>query len=526
MEETAFKTPSGIEIQRYYGPDNSGPAELGSAGEYPFTRGVQKTMYRGRLWTMRQYAGFGTAEETNKRFRWLLAEGQTGLSTAFDLPTQMGLDADDPRAKGEVGRVGVHIGTVEDMERLFDAIPLDQVSTSLTINSTAIILLAFYVAVARRRGIDPACLRGTLQNDILKEFIARGTQIFPPAPSLRLAADAIEYSLKNLPKFNPISISGYHMREAGCDAVQELAFTFGNAEVYLKELLSRGLSADRCGERLAFFFGCHNHFLEEIAKFRAARRVWARVMKQDYKAADPKAMALRFHVQTCGSTLTSQQPMNNAVRVALQAMAAVLGGAQSLHTNSYDEALALPTQESAALALRTQQVLAHETGVADTVDPVGGAWAVESLTDDLDRRVTEKLADIRLKGGMLGLIEKGAPQAEIQETAYRYQLEVEAGRRKVVGVNCLKLEDDRQDRENRPVLKVSPALESRQAARLKAFRAKRAAAPVRKALELLSAAAAAKTNLFEPILTAVEAGATIGEVRQALGRTFGETNGG
>ncbi|MDE2509586.1 MAG: methylmalonyl-CoA mutase, partial [Elusimicrobia bacterium] len=327
-----FATPSGIEVKRCYGPEDAPARDVGRAGEFPFTRGIQKTMYRGRLWTMRQYAGFGSAQQTNQRFRWLLEQGQTGLSTAFDLPTQIGLDADDPKAKGEVGRVGVHIGTIDDMDQLFDAIPLDRVSTSLTINATASVLLAFYVAVARKRGIAPAALKGTLQNDILKEFIARGTQVFPVAPSLRLCADAMEWSFKNAPQFHPISISGYHIREAGSDAVQEIAFTFADAETYIKTLLDRGITADEMGPKLAFFFGCHNHFLEEIAKFRAARRVWARIMRDDFRAQDPKAQSLRFHVQTCGSTLTSRQPMNNAMRVAWQALAAVLGGAQSLHT--------------------------------------------------------------------------------------------------------------------------------------------------------------------------------------------------
>jgi methylmalonyl-CoA mutase, N-terminal domain len=519
-----FATPSGIEMQRYYGPDTAAPGELGRAGEYPFTRGIQKTMYRGRLWTMRQYAGFGTAKQTNQRFRWLLEQGQTGLSTAFDLPTQIGLDADDPKAKGEVGRVGVHIGTIDDMDRLFEKIPLDQVSTSLTINATASILLAFYVAVAKKRGVAPARLKGTLQNDVLKEFIARGTQIFPVAPSLRLCADTMEWSLKNAPQFHPISISGYHIREAGADAVQELAFTFANAEVYLGALLDRGLPIDLIGPKLAFFFGCHNHFLEEIAKFRAARRVWARYMK-GLGAADPKSQSLRFHVQTCGSTLTSQQPMNNAMRVAWQALAAVLGGAQSLHTNSYDEALALPSEESAQLALRTQQILAHETGVTDTVDPVAGAWAIESLTDELDRRVTAKLAELRAAGGMVRLVEEELPQREIQESAYRWQKEVEEGRRKIVGVNAHRLDAD--DASARPRLKVSPKLEAQQVRALKAFRKARPAKPVKDALTRLDAAARdPKANLFPFILAAVESRCTIGEVFGTLRGAFGEYHGG
>ncbi len=520
-----FLTPSGIDIQRYYGPDTVVPGTVGRAGEYPFTRGIQKTMYRGRLWTMRQYAGFGTAKQTNERFRWLLEQGQTGLSTAFDLPTQIGLDADDPKAKGEVGRVGVHVGTIDDMEQLFADIPLEQVSTSLTINATAAVLLAFYVAVAKKRGVDPKVLKGTLQNDILKEFIARGTQIFPVGPSLRLCADAMEWSFKNTPQFHPISISGYHIREAGADAAQEVAFTFGNAEVYVKALLERGVAVDALGPKLAFFFGCHNHFLEEIAKFRAARRVWARVMKDDFGAKDPKSQALRFHVQTCGSTLTGGQPLNNAARVAWQALAAVLGGAQSLHTNAYDEALALPCEESAMLALRSQQILAHETGVSDTVDPTAGAWAIEALTNELEARVVMKLSEIRAQGGMLKLIEEEIPQKEIQETAYRWQRDVEEGRRKIVGVNVLKLEENAAAGAKR--LKISPKIEADQVKRLKAFRKKRHAKAAAAALARLEKSARSpKENLFGHILHAVESRATIGEIIGTLRSVFGEYHGG
>ncbi|MBI3551641.1 MAG: methylmalonyl-CoA mutase [Elusimicrobia bacterium] len=529
-EETLFKTTAGVELARYYGPETmEGVPPPGAAGEFPYTRGIQKTMYRGRLWTMRQYAGFGTAKQTNLRFRWLLEQGQTGLSTAFDLPTQMGLDADDPRARGEVGRVGVHIGTLADMEDLFDGIPFDKVSTSLTINATAPLLLAFYAAAAKKRGVPLSALRGTLQNDILKEFMARGTYIYPAEPSLRLVADTMAYSFEHLPSFNPISISGYHIREAGSDAVQEIAFTFANAEVYVKELLARGLSVDAFGGRVAFFFGCHNHFLEEIAKFRAARRVWARMMKEDYGAKDPKALALRFHVQTCGSTLTSQQPHNNVVRVALQAMAAVLGGAQSLHTNSYDEALALPSEESAQLALRTQQILAHETGVPDTVDPIGGSYAIESLTKELETRIWEKVKDIREKGGMLRLIEKGVPQAEIQERAYQYQQDIEAGRRKIVGVNTLQVEEGRageKGRRARQVLKVSPKLELDQVKRLKKFRGARDATAAGGSLKSLAAAAVSKQNLFPLILESIERGATLGEICGTLRQQFGEYHAG
>jgi methylmalonyl-CoA mutase N-terminal domain/subunit len=530
MTETAekkpeFPTPSGIEMQRYYGADTAKPGELGEAGSYPFTRGIQKTMYRGRLWTMRQYAGFGTAKQTNERFRWLLEQGQTGLSTAFDLPTQIGLDADDPKSKGEVGRVGVHVGTIDDMELLFDKIPLDQVSTSLTINATASVLLAFYVAVAKKRGVPLKDLKGTLQNDILKEFIARGTYVFPVAPSLRLCADAMEWSFKNTPQFHPISISGYHIREAGSDAVQELAFTFGNAVVYIEALLARAIPIDLAGPKLAFFFGCHNHFLEEIAKFRAARRVWARLMKEKLGAADPKSQSLRFHVQTCGSTLTSQQPLNNAMRVAWQAMAAVLGGAQSLHTNSYDEALSLPSEESASLALRTQQILAHETGVTDTVDPVAGSWAIESLTNEIDARVSAKLSEIAAQGGMLKLIEGEVPQREIQEASYRWQRDVEEGRRRIVGVNTLQINE--KDTTSAKRLKVSPKLEADQVKRLKAFRKARDSKASAAALARLEAAARSpKENLFPHILHAVESRATIGEIFGTLRSVFGEYHGG
>ncbi len=519
-----FPTPSGIDIARYYGPDTVKPGDLGHAGEFPFTRGIQKTMYRGRLWTMRQYAGFGTAKQTNERFRWLLEQGQTGLSTAFDLPTQIGLDADDPKAKGEVGRVGVHVGTIDDMDLLFEQIPLDQVSTSLTINATASVLLAFYVAVARKRGVSLGALKGTLQNDILKEFIARGTQVFPVEPSLRLCADAMEWSFKNTPQFHPISISGYHIREAGSDAVQEIAFTFANAHVYIESLLKRGIAIDSMGPKLAFFFGCHNHFLEEISKFRAARRTWARIMKVDFGSQDPKSQSLRFHVQTCGSTLTSQQPLNNAMRVAWQAMAAVLGGAQSLHTNSYDEALSLPSEESASLALRTQQILAHETGVTDTVDPVAGSWAIESLTNEIEARVTAKLAEIKASGGMLKLIEGEVPQREIQEASYRWQRDIEEGRRKIVGVNTL--QNVEKDSTSAKRLKVSPKLEAEQVKRLKAFRKDRDAKATASSLALLEKAArSSKENLFPHILNAVESRATIGEIFGTLRSVFGEYHG-
>ncbi|HVE13569.1 MAG TPA: methylmalonyl-CoA mutase family protein [Elusimicrobiota bacterium] len=530
-----FVTPSGIAIQRVYAPPASGgaapdtrdpaweKARLGRAGEAPFTRGIQKTMYRGRLWTMRQYAGFGTAAETNARFKYLLEHGQTGLSTAFDLPTQMGLDADSPRAEGEVGRVGVHIGSLDDMETLFAGIPMGEVSTSLTINATASVLLSFYAAAAKKAGADPAALRGTLQNDILKEYLARGTYIFPIDSGLRLCVDAIEHSVRHIPKFHPISISGYHIREAGSDAVQEIAFTFLNAETYVKALLDRGLGVDQFGPQLAFFFGCHNHMLEEIAKFRAARRVWFKLMSEDYKAKDPKTLSLRFHVQTCGSTLTSQQPLNNAARVALQALSAVLGGCQSLHTNSFDEALALPTEEAAQLALRTQQILAFETGVPDTADPLAGAYAIEALTDQLEEKIWETIRRVRAAGGMLAAMSQGLPQAEIQESAYRYQKEIEAGRRKVVGVNCYPVEVDAKSK--REILRVSPKLEAEQKERLARFKAARAAGAVSGALGELTGAAKSKENLLPFILRAVEARATLGEICEALRGVFGEYHG-
>ncbi|TBR22431.1 methylmalonyl-CoA mutase, partial [bacterium] len=522
-EATEFLTPSGIPVQRFYGPGAPGAAgrdtrdpafysaKLGASGEFPFTRGVQKTMYRGRLWTMRQYAGFGTASETNARFRYLLEQGQTGLSTAFDLPTQTGYDSDAPEAKGEVGRVGVHIATLTDMETLFHGIPLDQVSTSMTINATAPVLLAFYVALAKKQGVAPSDIRGTLQNDILKEYLARGTYIFPVEHGLRLAVDVIEHSVRHFPKWNPISISGYHIREAGSDAVQELAFTFLNAEAYVDALLARGLSVDDFAPRLAFFFGCHTHFLEELAKFRAARRVWARIMTERYGAKDPRSAALRFHVQTCGSTLTSQQPLNNVARVSLQAMAAVLGGCQSLHTNAYDEALALPTEESARIALRTQQILAFETGVPATVDPVAGSYAVEALTDELEARVEALMARVREQGGMVAAIREGRAQAEIQESAYKWQKDVEQGRRKVVGVNCYQSADSK--RAGRPTLKVSPKLEDEQKKRLAAYKRRRPAKAAAAAVaELARQAAEPKKNLFPQVLACADVGSTLGEV--------------
>ncbi|MBI4248779.1 MAG: methylmalonyl-CoA mutase [Elusimicrobia bacterium] len=517
--ENKFLTSSGIEISRVY---NQAGDAAPPPGEYPFTRGIHKDMYRGRLWTMRQYAGFGSSKETNKRFRWLLEQGQTGLSTAFDLPTQIGLDADDPKAAGEVGRVGVHIGALQDMEGLFEGIDLASVSTSLTINATAPVLLAFYVAAAKRRAVPLERLRGTLQNDILKEYLARGTYIFPLEPSLRLVTDTIVYANRHLPAFHPISISGYHIREAGSNAVQEIAFTFANAEAYIRRVLERGLPVDEFAPKLAFFFGCHNHFLEEIAKFRAARKLWARLMREDFGARDPKSCQLRFHVQTCGSTLTSQQPQNNVIRVALQAMAAVLGGCQSLHTNSYDEALALPSQKAAELALRSQQILAHETGIPDSVDPVAGSYAVEALTEDILRRADAALSQIRSMGGMTAAIAAGYPQKEIESEAYRSQKEVESGEKSVVGANCYKSEGRSKEQKIR-LLKISPKIEAGQVKKLAAFKKRRDASKAGRALDALQKAASNQSeNLFPYILASVENSASLGEIIGALKRVFGE----
>jgi methylmalonyl-CoA mutase N-terminal domain/subunit len=531
-----YTTPSGITLERFYGPGAEGAAgrdtrdgaaveRVGAAGKPPFTRGVHADMYRQRLWTMRQYAGFGTASETNKRFRFLLDSGQTGLSTAFDLPTQIGHDADAKSAQGEVGRVGVHVGSLGDMRTLFDGIPLGEVSTSMTINATAPVLLALYAAVAEEQGADPKSLRGTVQNDILKEYLARGTYIYPVEHGMRLATDLIEHSVKNFPKWNPISISGYHIREAGSDAVQEVAFTLGNAEAYIEAALERGLSIDAFAPRLAFFFGCHNHFLEEVAKFRAARRLWHRIVTERYGAKDPKSGRLRFHTQTCGSTLTSRQPLNNVMRVALQAMASVLGGTQSLHTNSFDEALALPTEESAELALRTQQILAHETGVPDTVDPLAGSYAIESLTDQIEERAWKTLETVRGMGGMIPAIAKGWAQNEIQQSAYRYQRDIEAKRRKIVGVNSFEIDEDAEKAGERETLKVSPELEAEQKKRLEAFRSSRDSAAAKKAVEGLAKAAGSKENLFPFVSEAVKAGATTGEICDALRGVFGEYHG-
>jgi len=517
----SFETSSGIPLERVYLPDDSAPdylERLGFPGEYPFTRGVQPTMYRGRLWTMRQYAGFATAEESNRRYRYLLSQGQTGLSVAFDLPTQIGYDADDPMAEGEVGRVGVSISCLDDMAALFDGIPLDQVSTSMTINAPAAVLLAMYLAVARRQGVDPARLRGTVQNDILKEYIARGTYIFPPAPALRLVTDVFRYCREQVPHWNTISISGYHMREAGATAVQEVAFTLANAVAYVQAALDAGLTVDEFAPQLAFFFNAHNQFLEEVAKFRAARRLWARLMRERFGARDPDSWRLRFHTQTAGSTLTAQQPENNVVRVTLQALAAILGGTQSLHTNSMDEALGLPTEGAVRVALRTQQILAHESGVADTVDPLAGAYAVESLTDAIESQAEAYMATIDSMGGALPAIESGYLQREIHEAAYRAQKAIEAGESVVVGVNAFTAgEPIRLER-----LRLDPEVESRQRAHLARVRSARKMSQAAEALDRLAAAAGGTENLMPRLLECVEADVTLGEICGRLRQAWGE----
>lgn len=493
-------------------------SELGLPGEFPFARGIQPEMYRTRLWTMRQYAGFGTAAESNARFKYLLGLGQTGLSVAFDLPTQIGLDSDAPMAEGEVGRVGVAIDSLQDMERLLEGIPLDRVSISMTINSTAAILLAMVVAVAKKQGVSQEQLSGTVQNDVLKEYIARGTYIYPPQPSLRLATDILNHSSHFLPRWNPISISGYHIREAGSTAVQEVAFTLANAITYVEAALRSGLELDRFAPRLSFFFNVHNHFLEEVAKFRAARRLWAKTMRFRFGAKNPKSWVLRFHAQTAGSTLTAQQPEVNTVRVALQALAAVMGGAQSLHTNARDEALSLPTEEAARLALQTQQVIAWESGAADIADPLGGAYAVESLTNTIEEKCRDYLDKIEAMGGMLAAIGSGYVQREIQQAAYEHQKAVESGDRVIVGVN--RFESDR----NEPIstLRVDPSIEASQVSALKKVRSRRNQRSVEQALDDLETAAAGPENLVPPISRAVEAYATVGEIADRLRRAFGE----
>jgi len=520
-----FETLSGIPVQRVYTPADGVTdynAQLGFPGEYPFTRGIQPTMYRGRLWTMRQYAGYASADESNARYKYLLAQGQTGLSVAFDLPTQTGYDSDAPMAEGEVGKVGVAISSLEDMERLFDGIPLDKVSTSMTINATAAILLAMYVAVAKKQGVNVRELRGTVQNDILKEYIARGTYIFPPAPSMRLATDIIEYCARELPNWNPISISGYHIREAGATAVQEIAFTFANAIEYVNATLARGLAIDDFAPQLSFFFVAQMDFLEEIAKFRAARRLWARIVKERFGARKPQSMMLRFHTQTAGVSLTAQQPENNIVRTTIEALAAVLGGTQSLHTNSYDEALALPTEESVQIALRTQQIIAHESGVTNTIDPVAGSYYIEHLTNEIETRAREYLDKIETMGGALRAIEAGYITREIQESAWQFQRAVEAKERIVVGVNEFVTATPYRGK----MLRVDPRVRDEQRARLQALRARRDAASVQRTLAALRDAARGTANLMPAILACVEAYATVGEICDTLRAEFGEYRGG
>jgi methylmalonyl-CoA mutase N-terminal domain/subunit len=517
-----FSTSSGVEMKRFFGPEDVAGVDyerdLGDPGSYPYTRGVHPTMYRGRFWTMRQYAGFATAAESNRRYRYLLEQGTTGLSVAFDLPTQIGLDSDHALAAGEVGKVGVAIDSLADMETLFDAIPLDRVSTSMTINATASILLAMYVAVGRKQGVAAGALAGTVQNDVLKEYIARGTYIFPPRPSLRIVTDIFDYCAREVPKWNTISISGYHIREAGSTAAQEVAFTLADGVAYVEAAIARGLDVDAFAPQLSFFFNAHNNFLEEVAKYRAARRLWARLMRDRFGSRNPRAQMLRFHTQTAGSTLTAQQPDVNVVRVTIQALAAVLGGTQSLHTNSKDEALGLPTAEAALLALRTQQVIAHESGVADTADPLAGSYAVESLTDAIESRAAEYIRKIDDMGGMLAAIESGYVQREIQDAAYEYQREVERGDAVVVGVNRFAVEKEAPTH----VLVIDPASEREQVERLRAVRASRDAGRVDAALARVGEVARSSGNLMPAIVDAVEAYATVGEISDALRAVFGE----
>lgn len=516
----SFVTDAGIEIQPLYTPldmaERDYEQDLGFPGSYPYTRGVQPNMYRGRLWTMRQYAGFGTAEETNERFRYLLEQGQTGLSVAFDLPTQIGYDSDHPLSREEVGKVGVAIDSLADMETLFAGIPLDKVSTSMTINSPAAILLAMYIAVAEKQGVAPDKLKGTIQNDILKEYIARGTYIFPPGPSMRLITDIFAYCAREIPQWNTISISGYHIREAGSTAVQEVAFTLADGIAYVQAAIDAGLAVDDFAPRLSFFFNAHLNFFEEIAKFRAARRLWARIMKERFGAKNPRSLMLRFHTQTAGCTLTAQQPDVNIMRVAFQALSAVLGGTQSLHTNSRDEALALPSAHSVLIALRTQQVIGYEIGVADTVDPLGGSYFIESLTDEIEKRARAYIEKIDELGGAPEAIE--FMQREIQQSAYRYQQDIENGRKVVIGVNKFQMEEEKP----RDLLRVDPAVGERQTAKLAALRAQRDNERVQAALNRIRQEAAGTGNLMPLFIEAVKAYATLGEICDVLRDVFGE----
>ncbi len=522
MAKSPHKTTSGIEIPPL-ADHEAFPVDtkrLSRPGEYPYTRGVYPDMYRGRLWTMRQYAGFGTASETNKRFKYLLEKGQTGLSVAFDLATQIGYDSDHPLAKGEVGRTGVAIDSLEDMELLFDGIPLDKVSTSMTINSTAVVLLAMYIAVGKKQGVSSDSLTGTIQNDILKEFIARGTYIYPPQPSMRIITDIFAFAAQHLPKFNTISISGYHIREAGSTAVQEVAFTLSNAVAYVKAALSAGLDVDSIAPRLSFFFASHTNLFEEVAKFRAARRVWAWVMKERFGAKDKKSLLMRFHTQTGGSTLTAQQPENNIVRTAMQALSAVLGGTQSLHTNAFDEALALPTEKSVEIALRTQQLIAYESGVADSVDPLAGSYLVEYLTDQIEKQSLDLMAHVENNGGSVACIENGYFRKEIGRAAYEYQKSIESKERTLVGVNKFVSEQS----EIPQVLRVDPALEERQVQRLQALKAKRDNEKVSQSLAKLKKAAEGNENIVNHVVEAVENYATVGEISNQLREVWGEYN--
>jgi methylmalonyl-CoA mutase, N-terminal domain len=515
----SFSTDSGMRIDRLYvSAESDYESQLGFPGEFPFTRGIYPTMYRNRLWTMRQYAGFGTAEESNRRYLYLTDQGTTGLSVAFDLPTQIGYDSDHPLSEGEVGKVGVAIDTLADMETLFDGIRLDQVSTSMTINATAATLLCMYIAVAKKQGANLKAISGTIQNDILKEYIARGTHIFPPGPSMRLVTDVIEWCSDNLPRWNTISISGYHIREAGATAVQELAFTLTNAIAYVQAAVDRGLDVDRFGGQLSFFFNAHNNFFEEIAKFRAARRIWAKIMKERFGARQEESMRLRFHAQTGGSTLTAQQIENNVVRVTLQALAAVLGGCQSLHTNSRDEALALPTEDSVRLALRTQQIIAHESGVTDSIDPIGGSFLVESMTDEIERRVWEYISKVDELGGAVLAIEKQFYQSQIAESAYKYQMAIERKEKVIVGVNDFRIEG-----EQRPdTLRIDEELRARQIRKLQSIKALRDRVKVEETLKRLQNTAEGRENMIPSILAAVEAYATLGEITDAMRRVWGE----
>lgn len=522
--EKKAETSSGIEMKTFFGPSDTDldyDQEVADPGKFPYTRGPYETMYRGKLWTMRQYAGYASAAESNARYRYLLGQGQTGVSVAFDLPTQMGYDSDHPMSRGEVGRVGVPIDTLDDMESLFSGIPLDKVSTSMTINSTAAILLAMYIAVAKKQGVAPNSISGTVQNDVLKEYIARGTYIYPPRQSLRIVTDIFAYCARNTPRWNTISISGYHIREAGSTAAQEVAFTLADAIAYVQAAVDSGLKVDEFAPRIAFFFNSHNQFLEEIAKFRAARRLWARIMCERFQARDPRSLMLRFHAQTAGSSLTAQQPEVNVVRTTIQALAAVLGGAQSLHTNSMDEALGLPTEHAARIALRTQQVIGYESGIADTADPLGGSYAIEHLTNEIERLAAAYIQKIDEIGGMLRAIEKGYVQREIERAAYEYQRRVESGEQTVVGMNRFVTDEG----TSIPLLRIEPELERQQVERLGGVRARRDEQSVQRALDEIERSARSDDNLMPHIVHAVEQYATLGEISDRLRAVFGEYTG-